>query len=199
MMIATAVAAAGSSASGHFVAMVVAFRAGFLESQRVHKKAFGLADFPHRQHRSVEALHGDVAADLIGGPAAALVGIVFNHFDLQSGGVIEAEIFRPEAFLDAFVGHFVPLHVFFPEFDGSLGHGVRRRLDLARTRTAFHAVEREGGVNRARFAVRVGIVEVIVSVSTVEKDSLLDQALSADLRHKIDIFLGAAGANSDVM
>jgi hypothetical protein len=40
---------------------------------------------------------------------------------------------------------------------------------------------------------------VIVSVSTVEKDSLLDQALSADLRHKIDIFLGAAGANSDVM
>jgi hypothetical protein len=40
---------------------------------------------------------------------------------------------------------------------------------------------------------------MIVSEAAVEQHGLLDQTLSADLRHKIDIFLGATGANSDVM
>jgi hypothetical protein len=38
-----------------------------------------------------------------------------------------------------------------------------------------------------------------MSESPVEQHSLFDQTLSADLRHKIDVFLGATGANSDVM
>jgi hypothetical protein len=40
---------------------------------------------------------------------------------------------------------------------------------------------------------------MVVGESPVEKDGLLDQTLAADLRHEIDIFLGAGGANSDVM
>jgi hypothetical protein len=40
---------------------------------------------------------------------------------------------------------------------------------------------------------------MIVGEASVEKDGLLDQTLSADLRHKIDVFLGAGGAHSDVM
>jgi len=38
-----------------------------------------------------------------------------------------------------------------------------------------------------------------VSEAAVEQNGLLDQTLSADLRHKIDVFLGAPGAYSDVM
>src|SRR5665213_2420104 len=111
----------------------------------------------------------------------------------------EAQIFLPEAFLDALTGHLMALHVFFPEFYGSLGNGVSRGLDLARARAALHAVKREGSVDRARFAVRVGVVQMIVSVTSVEQYGLLDQTLSADLRHEIDVFLGASGANTDVM
>ena len=147
----------------------------------------------------METLHGHIAADLIRGPALALVGIVFDHFDLQSGGMIEAQILLPEAFLDALIGHLVALHVFLPELDGSLGHAVGRGLDLARARAALHAVKREGRVNRAGLAVRIRIIQMIVGEAAVEQHGLLDQTLSADLRHKIDVFLGARGANSDVM
>ncbi len=38
-----------------------------------------------------------------------------------------------------------------------------------------------------------------MSEAAVEQHGLLDQTLSTDLRHKIDVFLGATGANSDVM
>ena len=155
----------GSAAAGDFEAMQIAVRAGLLESQRVDKEALGFPNFPHREHRSVEAAHGHVAADLIRGPPLALVGIVFDHLDLQSGGMTEAQILLPEAFLDALIGHLVALHVFFPELDGSLGYGVSRGLDLARARAALHAVKREGGIDRAGLAVRIRVIQMIVSVS----------------------------------
>src|SRR5580704_11546457 len=113
--------------------------------------------------------------------------------------MIEAQILLPETFLDALIRHLVAFYMFFPELDGALGHTVRRGLDLPGSRAALHAVKREGGVDRARFAVRVRVVQMIMSEASVEQDSLLDQTLSADLRHKIDVFLGAGGANSDVM
>src|ERR1700730_7556284 len=111
----------------------------------------------------------------------------------------KAQVLLSEAFLHALIRHLVALHVFFPELNGALGHTVRRGLDLPGPGAALHAVKREGGVDRSRFAVRVRVVQMIVSEASVEQDSLLDQTLSADLRHKIDVFLGAGGAHSDVM
>ena len=64
---------------------------------------------------------------------------------------------------------------------------------------AFHAIKREGRIDRTGLAVRIRIIQVIVSEAAVEQHGLLDQTLSADLRHKIDVFLGATGAHSDVM
>ena len=109
--------------------------------------------------------------------------------------MIEAQILRSEAFLYALIGNIVPLDMFLPEFDGAFGDAVGRGLNLAGAGAALHAVEREGGINRAGLAVRVCIIQMIVSKAAVEKDGLLDQTLPADLRHKIDVFLGATGSS----
>ncbi len=187
------------TAAGDFEPVELALGAGFLESQRIHKEALGLGDLADRKHRPMESPHGHVGADLIRGPALALVGIVLDDLELQSRRMAETQILRSETFLHTLIGHVVTFDVLFPEFDRSLRHGVSRGLDLTRSWPALHAVIRKRRVDRARLAIRIGVIEMIVRVSSVKKNRLLDKALPADLRHEVDVFLGAPCAHSDVM
>ena len=72
-------------------------------------------------------------------------------------------------------------------------------LDLARSRTARHALIGEGGVNRTRLRTGVRVIQVVMGVASVKKNGLLDQPLPKDLRQEIYVFLGSRCTNGDVV
>ncbi len=147
----------------------------------------------------METVRGDVRANFLCGPAGALVGVVLDYFELDSGRMIEANELLSKAFLNAAILDLVPIQMFEPEFDRALGHRIGGRLDLSGTLTASDASIRKGGVNRARLRVRVRIVQMIMSVAAIKEDGLLDHALAENLRLEVDVFLRASYTYGHVM
>ena len=137
--------------------------------------------------------------DLFGGPAFAFVVGIFHNFEFQTGGMLEANEGVPKALLLAAVRHFVPVEMLDPERDGTLRHGVGGSLNLPGTFAARNALVRKRRHHRAGLGIRVCVVQVIVRVAAVKQDGLFDQALSDNLREKVNVFLGATGTNCDVV
>src|SRR6202034_1058506 len=193
----------GHGACGAAVAnlepVIVAFRAGLAETEGIDEEAFGLGNLPDRQHGTVKSVGGDIGADLFGGPACALVGIVFDYFQLDSGGMVEANELLPETLLNPGVFHFMAIELFDPEFHRAFRHGVGGGLNLAGTRAALHASIRKGGVHGAGLRVRIRIVQMIVGVAAIKQDGLLDHALAENLRLEVDIFLRSSDTYGHVM
>ncbi len=147
----------------------------------------------------MESVRRDVGANLAHRPRLALVGGILDHFQLQSGGMAEPDELLSEALLDAAMLHLVMRQVLVPELGGALLYRISGGLDLARSRTARHALIGEGGVNRARLRARIRIIQVVMGVASVEKDGLFDQPLPKDLRQEIYVFLGSRCTNGDVV
>src|ERR1700733_10052825 len=110
----------------------------------------------------------DVGSDLTHRPRLALVGGVFDHFELQARWMVEPDKFLAKALLNAGMLHLVVRQVFVPEFGGPLLHRVGGGLDLARSWTARHPLVRESGVNRARLRTGVRIIQVVMGVASVK-------------------------------
>src|SRR5215472_11566516 len=104
-----------------------------------------------------------------------------------------------KSLLSAAMLNVVPLKMIEPELGRALGDRISSGLNLARAGTALHALIRKGRIDRARFRVGVGIIQMVMGVSAVKEYRLLDESLTGHRRLKIDVFLGAAGANGDVM
>src|SRR5580704_13187033 len=147
----------------------------------------------------MEPVRRDVGRDFANRPRLALVSGILDHFQLQTGWVIEPDELLSEPLLDAAVLHLVVRQVLVPELGGPLLHGISSGLDLARPWAARHALIREGGVHRARFRVGIGVIQVVMGVSSVKKNGLFDQPLPKDLRQEIYVFLGSRCTNSDVV
>ena len=113
--------------------------------------------------------------------------------------MVEPDELLSEPLLDAAMLHLVMRQVLVPEFGGALLHRIGGGLDLARSRTARHALVREGGVNRTRLRVGVRIIQVVMGIASVKKNGLFDQPLPKDLRQEIYVFLGSRCTNSDVV
>src|SRR5580704_14882173 len=111
----------------------------------------------------MEPVRRDIGCDLANRPRFALVGGILDHFQLQTGWVIEPDELLSEPLLDTAVLHLVVRQVFVPELGGPLLHRIRGGLDLTRSRTAGHALVREGGVHRARFRVGIGVIQVVMA------------------------------------
>src|SRR5580704_13207171 len=145
---------------------------------------------PMRRHIGTQFAHR---------PRLAIVGGIFDHFQLQTRWMVEPDELLPKPFLDSAVLHLVMRQVLIPKLGGALLHRIRSGLDLARSRTARYALVREGGVNRTRLRVGVRIIQVVVGVPSVKKNGLFNQPLPKDLRHEIYVFLGSRCTNSDVV
>src|ERR1700722_12141858 len=141
----------------------------------------------------------DVGSDLAHGPRFAIVGGIFDHFELQTRWMVEPEELLPEPLLNAAMLHLVVRQVLVPEFGGPLLHRVGGGLDLARSWTTRHPLVREGGVNRARLRTGVRIIQVVMGIASVKKDGLFNQPLPKDLRQEIYVFLCSRCTNGDVV
>src|SRR5579871_189163 len=172
----------GRSTRAYFKTMIIDVDSGFAEAEGVDEETLGLGDFTDRKNGAVETSRRDIRGNFFGGPALAFVVVVFDHFKLQTGGMAEAEEGLAETLLLATMRDFVAIQMLNPELDGSLRNRVSGGFDLAGTWTAWNALIREGGVHRAGLAVRVGIIQVIVSIAAVKEDGLLDQPLAEHLR-----------------
>ena len=127
------------------------------------------------------------------------VARVLDELEQQSRRVPEPDELLAETLLDAAVVDGVPLQVVSPERERVLRHDVGRRLDLPRPDASRHPLVREGGHHRSDFRVRVRVIQVVMRVAAVEQHGLLDQPVTDDLRHEVEIFLGAADAYRDVV
>ena len=141
----------------------------------------------------------NVGADLAHRPRLAFVGGILDDLKLQTGGVIEADKFLSEPFLNAGMLHFVVRQVFIPELGGALLHRVSGGLDLARSGTARNPLVGEGGVNRARLRAGVRVIQVVMGIPSVKKNGLFNQPLPKDLSQEIYVFLGSRCTNGDVV
>jgi hypothetical protein len=101
--------------------------------------------------------------------------------------------------LDAAVLYFVAVQVIDPKFQRGLGDGIRRGLNLTGTGAALHASIGKGGVNGTRVAIRVRIIQMVVSVSTIKEDRLLDHPLAEHLCLEVDVLLSTARTYRDVV
>src|SRR5580692_4751515 len=147
----------------------------------------------------MEPMRRHVGGNFSHRPRLALVGGIFDHFQLQPGGMIEPDKLLSEPFLNASVPHLVVSQVLVPELGGSLLHRVSSGLDLARSWTARHPLVWEGGVNRTRLRAGVRIIQVVMGIASIKKDSLFDQPLPKNLRQEIYVFLGSRCTNGDVV
>ena len=85
----------------HFEAVKLAFLAGLAEAQSFREEALAFGHFAHGEHCSIEAAHGFAGADLFGYPALARIVRVFQDFERQSSGVLEADVLLTEPLLNA--------------------------------------------------------------------------------------------------
>ena len=183
----------------HLEAVIRTIGGGLAESERIDEEALLLGGVLHREDRSVESAQRDVRADLVRRPAGSPIARVLDHFEEQAGRMPEANVVLAEPLLNPTVLDLVTIQMVHPERRRALRGRECRRRDLARSDAAGDAPVRKRRQHRANLGVRVGVVQMIVSVAAVEQDRLLDQALAEDFRDEVDVLLRAAGAQRDVM
>src|SRR5688572_27911893 len=113
--------------------------------------------------------------------------------------MLEANERLPESLENPAVFDLVPVEMFLPELDRPLWRGVRGGRNLTRTWPAWDPLVGKGGQDRSHLGVGIRVVEMVVSVATVKQHRLLDQPLTENLRAEVDVFLGAARTQGDVM
>src|SRR5690348_13390335 len=163
----------GRTAGSNFEAMIRAVFTGLAKSESLYIEALLFWNLANRQHRPMEAAHAHIRRDFGRRPAFAFIGRVLDNLQLQSGRMFEADESLAKALLRAAVFDMVPIEMIHPEFRGSFGDRISRRLNLTRSRTALHALIRKGCVHRAWFGIRVGVIKMIVCVPAVKEHSLL--------------------------
>src|SRR6185437_1765474 len=147
----------------------------------------------------METSRGHIPADFLGRPVLARISAILEYFQLDVRRMIKADKFLSEPLLNTAVLHFVAVQVFQPEFQRAFRNSVCGSLNLTGTLTAFHASIREGGVHRARLGIRIGIIEMIVGITAIEENSLLNHALAKNLCLEVDIFLRSAYTHRHVV
>ena len=113
--------------------------------------------------------------------------------------MLEPDERLPEPLEDPAVFNLLAVEMFLPELDRAFWRRVGGGGNLAGALPARHSLVRKRGQDRADLGVRVGVVQMIVSVPAVKQHRLLNQPLTQNLRAEVDIFLGAGCTQSDVM
>src|SRR5437762_14229502 len=113
--------------------------------------------------------------------------------------MLEPDERLPETLENPAVFDLVAVEMFLPEFARAFRRSVRRGGNLPGTLAARYPFVRKRGRDGADLGVGVGVVEMIVGVAAVKQHRLFDEPLTKNLGAEIDIFLGAGGAQSDVM
>src|ERR1700730_6520187 len=188
-----------SAAGPDLKAMIGAVFAGLAKSESFHIEALLFGNFSNRQHRPMESAHAHIRSDFGCRPAFAFISGVLDHLQLQSGRMFEADKSLAKTLLGAAVLDVVPLEMIQPELRGPLRDGISSGPNLARAGTSLHALIRERCVDGARFRIGVGVIQMVMGIAPVKKNRLLDKALTRYGSLKINVFLGAAGADGDVM
>src|ERR1700744_2968180 len=122
----------------------------------------------------MEPMRRHIGAHFANGPWLAIVCGILNDLELQTGRMVEPDELLSEPLLNAGMLHFVVRQVLVPEFGGALLHRIGGGLDLARSWTARHTLVGERGVNRSRLRVGIGVIQVVVGVTSIKKDGLFN-------------------------
>src|ERR1700720_3865586 len=80
-----------SAAGPNLKAMICAVLAGLAKSESFHIEALLFGNFSNRQHRPVEPAHAHIRSDFGCRPAYAFISRVFDHLQLQTRRMFEAD------------------------------------------------------------------------------------------------------------
>src|SRR5262245_14644803 len=182
-----------------FESMVGTIDANLAEPQRFDEERFLLAHVTNRQYRTKEAARPGVSWNLRRCPRISVVPALLDHFEEQPDGMTHTQILRAESFLHAAVFGPVSIEMVFPKRDRSIRNGVAGAGQLTGPCAPRLARVRKTRRDRTDVGVGVAVVEVIDRDVSIHQDGLLDQPLPQHLGKEVDILLGAARAQRDVV